>query len=127
MNTRFDYLYRDGSNYKNWGAVIFRGTASESLQSRLVKALESGELFIAHQVRVPELFFTDSIDVDDHCYHELAGIAACDEAPDDVHGRTLEEFVLEVERARQQGWRVFDPADRRLRRMLASPVSRSAR
>jgi hypothetical protein len=120
MSTRFEYLYRDGSNYKRWGAVVFTGIATPATKSRLMKALESTEFFIAHQVRIPELFFTDSIDVDDHCFHECASVIECDEAADDAHGRTFDEFVAEVERAARDGWKVFDPADRALKRTSGS-------
>lgn len=114
MNTRFEYLYRDGSNYKRWGAVVFSGIATVTMKSRLMTALESSQLFIAHQVRVPELFFAGSIDADDHCFHEFADVVQCNEPADDAHGRTFEEFVSELERAVRDGWDVFDPAERAL-------------
>src|SRR6476646_9926556 len=98
MNTRVEYLYRDGSNYKQWGAVVFRGGCDETLLPRLFAALDGGELFIAHQVRLPELFFTDRPRyADEHCWHELAEAATSSEAPDDLLNRTFEEFVVEVE------------------------------
>ena len=38
MNTVFNYLYRDGSNYKQWGSVIFEGTITDALTRRLASS-----------------------------------------------------------------------------------------
>jgi len=77
MNTQLEYLYRDASNYKEWGRVAFRGGCDASLRHRLSVALDTGEFFVAHQVRLPELFFEDGrIDGDDHCFHELTEVRA---------------------------------------------------
>jgi hypothetical protein len=114
MNTRVEYLYRDGSNYKQWGAVIFRGKCDESLVRRLVAALDREEFFIAHQVRLPELFFVDRpLYADDHCWHEMGEVITSSAAADDLLGRTVAEFVTEVERACVEGWAVFDRSERR--------------
>lgn len=113
MNTRFHYLYRDASNYKEWGTVTFSG-AMAGLQERLMAALDSHELFIAHQVRVPELFFEQwPASGDDHCFHEFDSMEPTDAAADDHHSRSIEAFVEEVERAARSGWQVFDPIERR--------------
>ena len=112
MNTRFAYLYRDGSNYKQWSSVTFRGAPDTSLLQRLSAAFDTDGLFIAHQVRLPELFFARVVpDADDHCFHEMAEVIAIEEAADDTFGRTIGEFVDEVERAAKAGWATFDPAD----------------
>lgn len=116
MNTRFEYLYRDGSNYKQWGAVVFRGICDSTLRSRLATALDSGELLIAQQVRLPELFFTDrELYADDHCWHELADVTMTSDDPNDLFNRTIEEFVAEVERASRVGWATFDRTEREWR------------
>jgi hypothetical protein len=117
MNTRVEYLYRDGSNYKQWGAVVFRGGCDARWVQRLFAALDSGELFIAHQVRVPELFFTERpLYADNHCWHEMAEVTSTSAAADDPMERTIEEFVAEMERAARDGWAVFDRSERLLGR-----------
>ncbi len=109
MNTRFNYLYRDGSNYKQWGSVTFRGVADSTLRSRLSAALDTDGFFVAQQVRLPELFFAgDAPNVDDHCFHEMADLSATNDAPNDAFGRTIEQFVAEMERASKAGWAAFD-------------------
>jgi hypothetical protein len=109
MNTRFEYLYRDGSNYKQWGSVTFRGAADSALLRRLSAACDSDGFFIAHQVRLPELFFAGDVpDADDHCFHEMAAVGATEEAANDAFGRTVDEFAAEMERAAKAGWAAFD-------------------
>jgi hypothetical protein len=51
MNMRFEYLYRDGSNYKQWGEILFSGEPSDGLTQRLTRSLESTEFFIADNRR----------------------------------------------------------------------------
>jgi hypothetical protein len=72
MNTRFLYLYLDAGNWKSYGEIVFEGASTESLKERLVATLATDDLFIAEQVRVPDLFFEDWPDEDDdHCWHEF--------------------------------------------------------
>ncbi len=115
-NAEFNYLYRDASNYKLWNSVIFTNPSAMSLEEaekRLRPLLDSEELFIASQVRVPEVFsfLTDEPTEDDHCYHEFSFIKPTTEAPNDTHGRSIEEFLEEIENAERHGWSVFDPSD----------------
>jgi hypothetical protein len=113
MNTRVEYLYRDASNYKQWGEVIFRGVCDDALRDRLTATLDSGTFFVAHQVRLPELFFTGALYADDHCFHELAEVSATEAPADDAFDRTIGQFVAEVRDAAAAGWAVFDPWVRR--------------
>ncbi|MCM2316628.1 MAG: hypothetical protein NDJ92_15890 [Thermoanaerobaculia bacterium] len=109
MNSRLEYLYRNASNYKKWGAVVFSGTADAALSRRLVNALESQEFFIANQVRVPELFFDDGLKPEeDLCWHEFVALETVDEEPTDQFSRTVVSFVEECEAASRAGWQVVD-------------------
>src|SRR5438477_11545420 len=101
------YLYRDGSNYKRWGRVVFGGVCDAAMRERLMAALDGGDLFIAKQVGLPELFFEGSIYADDHCWHELPEVEATEDAIDDTGGRTIGEFVDTVVRAAASGWSVL--------------------
>ena len=44
-------------------------------------------LFIAHQVRIHEVFLwsEDQVDADDHCFHEFAAAESTSEAPNATH------------------------------------------
>lgn len=141
-NVRFSYLYRDADNYKQGGAVVFSNPDGHPVgeAKRMFDGwMDGGEYFIADQVRVPEVFLWDpaadydpndpetypdfvamgggaghyAINDADHPWHEFEELEETDDEPTDAHGRTLREFVEEVSRAGQEGWREFDPKGRR--------------
>jgi len=116
-NIRFTYLYRDGSNYKNWAEVIFSNPTRLSIteiSGRLSFAfLEDGH-FIADQIHLPEVFLTQEfgLAVDDHCYHEFDSIEKTTVAPSDPLGRSIKRFLSEVEMEARRGWQAFNQEDR---------------
>jgi hypothetical protein len=119
MNIRLHYLYRDGGNYKKWADIVFRnpdGLPIESVDTRLRSAFLEDGLFIAHQVRVPEAFLAseDRLTSDDHCFHEFASVESTANAPNDPYDRSMSDFLTEVLREANRGWRAFDPQDRLL-------------
>jgi hypothetical protein len=119
-NIRFQYLYRDGSNYKKWAAVVFSnddGLPADEITEALRTAFSGKELFIATQIRVPEVFLARkfSLSPDDHCFHEFSSVEATDDLPDDRHARSIDQFITEVAREANLGWRTFDPQDPFLR------------
>ncbi len=113
-NVEFVYLYRDGGNYKKWGRVVFSNPDrlnSLSVGEGLRHAFLQDGLFIASQIRVPEVFlYADGeFSFDDHCYHEFERARATSESADDAHYRSITEFLLEVIREARRGWQEFDP------------------
>ena len=75
-NIKFNYLYRDGSNYKSWGEVVFanpKNLATNEVDKKLVNAFLPDKLFIASQISIPEkfLFLDGKLEKYDHCYHEF--------------------------------------------------------
>lgn len=119
-NIKFNYLYRDAGNYKKWADIIFSNPDRLTLGA-ITKALQGSfladGLFIADQIRIPEVFlsteqgFTD----DDHCFHEFDAVEPSPEISNDKFCRTIREFIAEVKREADLGWRTFDPHDRFLR------------
>jgi hypothetical protein len=113
-NIKFIYLYRDAGNYKTWGEVIFSGSNVLSIHGLerdiRVGLLEDG-LFIASQVRIPELFPT-VLSLDDHCYHEFHAIEATPELSNDRHNRRISDFISEILAAKRVGWLAFDVYER---------------
>ncbi|HWQ25322.1 MAG TPA: hypothetical protein VN367_00940 [Chlorobaculum sp.] len=76
---KLNYLYRDASNYKQWGSIIFlnpRHIPLDEIDRILKSNFEEECFFIAHQLGIPELFpyASGSIDEDDHCYHEYFSV-----------------------------------------------------
>ena len=121
-NVRFHYLYRDGSNYKKWAEIVFSNAdelSTEGVTRRLREAFLADGIFIAHQVRVPEVFLAleDELTPDDHCFHEFDSVEATSDLPNDLFGRSIRDFILEVVREAERGWRAFDPEDRLVRRV----------
>jgi hypothetical protein len=116
-NIRFNYLYRDGSNYKSWGEVIFLNSENLAVNEIIVRLLDAflpDKQFIADQISIPEifLFINEKITKDDHCYHEFDCIEICEEDATDSLERSISDFLREVETASKQGWKAFDVLDR---------------
>ena len=130
MNTGIHYEYRDGSNYRFHGWFVAAGEMTDQLWARVRAACADGEVFIAHQVGIPEVFgylpgthvysaehvetgFTYDED-NDHCWHRFhddpGAWALTNDAPTDE--RTVEGLVAAFEAAVRTGWQVFDPAER---------------
>ncbi len=113
-NIKFHYLYRDAGNYKKWGSVVFSNPEEltlHSVASTLINAFPEEDLFMAHQIRVPEMFFytRGNATSDDHCFHEFDRLEETLEPPDDRHSRTISEFLAETQGQSKRGWIPFDP------------------
>jgi hypothetical protein len=116
-NVKLHYLYRDGSNYKKWAEIVLLGDndfCPEFVTAELREFFLRDGLFIAHQVRLPEVFLAadDQLTSDDHCFHEFESVEATSDAANDPCGRTIREFMAEVADQAKRGWRAFDPQDR---------------
>lgn len=116
-NIKFNYMYRDGSNFKAWSSIVFSNPENltvEALTGDLSDAFETDGLFIAQQVRLPEVFLYENGDAhsDDHCFHEFSEVEDSFEIPSDQHGRSISQFLCEVQRAAKWGWLTFEPNDR---------------
>jgi hypothetical protein len=116
-NIKFTYLYRDGGNYKTWNEVVFSNSDDLSpkvVASELQRAFMQDGLFIAHQVRLPEVlpYSCEGLTLDDHCFHEFDSVALTIDAANDRFGRSIHDFLTEVTREASMGWRAFDPYDR---------------
>lgn len=79
MTTLFNYLYRDASNYKAWGALALNGEVAEERWQTALDRLEDGVFFVAEQLDVPPLYhalykWSGGPTSADHCWHEFVGI-----------------------------------------------------
>jgi len=94
-NIKFNYLYRDGGNYKNYGFVILANINSAievgQLESRIRKHLIDGEWFYANKVAIPSVRFSKWDDDLDHEWHEFESVELTDEPQTDE--RTIEQFL----------------------------------
>lgn len=96
MNIRFEYLYRDAGNFKNWGEVIFSnpnnidaGFTSSMAEQVLIERI----YFVASKADIPDLHFSEYIEEVDHGWHEFHSFTLTDDAPNDLLGRNIEEFI----------------------------------
>ncbi len=92
-NIQFNYLYRDASNYKNYGAVIFTNPNNLSvadIEGQIKQYLIDGEFFDITGLGIPHLYFDNLIE-DDHTWREFVSVEVIGEDPTD--GRGIEEFL----------------------------------
>lgn len=116
-NIKFNYLYRDGANYKYWGDIVFSNPDLLTLceiEAKLVGAFLPDKLFVAHQISIPEkfLFANGKFTKFDHCYHEFDSVEICEENPTDDLKRSINDFLKVIEQVSKQGWEEFDILDR---------------
>lgn len=105
MNTLLEYLYRDASNYKQHGRVVFRGTISlKDIRPLLI----DGEYFIPSQAGIPDLqhkFKDQGFEYpteDDHAWHEILSMRATKkQATIPLHRK---EFLSRLQKARRTSY-----------------------
>ncbi|MDX2208041.1 MAG: hypothetical protein SFU57_10385 [Gemmatimonadales bacterium] len=78
---RFEYLYRDASNYKAWGSVLLDGQATSATEAAIRARLIDGTWFVAERIGVPTLYrlvwgATGPDEDEDHVWHEFVGLVA---------------------------------------------------
>jgi hypothetical protein len=115
-NIQFEYLYRDGANYKAWGTIVFSNPAGLSVpevDERLRRAFNADLQFVASQIGVPEIFLyrDGNLTSDDHCFHEYDRVELTDDVVTDMQQRTVSDFLAQVEIVSQRGWEAFNPCD----------------
>lgn len=94
LNIKFNYLYRDGANYKNFGSVIFDNTIDSNLDLllKIIKPKLIDETwFYANEWNLPDLHFNTWDNEFDHTWHEFESIEYTYEAPNEK--MTLIEFI----------------------------------
>lgn len=114
---RFNYLYRDGANFKSWGEVIFSNPENltvNEIEAKLLAAFLPDKQFIANQISIPEkfLFASGLVTKHDHCYHEFDCAEICQENPTDSLERSIADFLKAVELTSEHGWKIFDVLER---------------
>lgn len=80
MNIRFNYMYRDAGNYKNFGFAVFKNPNSLSiseLNKRLGRVMIDEYYFDHTKFRLPPLFF-ENLNDDDHTWHEYISMEPTD-------------------------------------------------
>jgi hypothetical protein len=94
---KFNYLYWDSSNYKQFGSCLFSNQNSlplEIIKSEIKSCLIDGEYFVGENWKVPNLFFDTQIE-DDHDWHEFESIELIDDPKISVK-TSIEEFLSQI-------------------------------
>lgn len=93
-NICLEYLYRDASNYKNWGQAVFLAESNATiaeLDNKLREALIDKTFFSAKKSGVPALFFDDWKETDDVTWHEFSELSYTN-LPATIYG-TIEALI----------------------------------
>ena len=103
MNIRFEYLYRDAGNFKNWGELVFSNPHNINvnlLKTMVENVLINQAYFVAFKADVPDLYFKEYNDQLDHGWHEFHAVAQTEEVTNDPLGRNVEEFIESLQFAK---------------------------
>ena len=76
-NIKFSYLYRDSTNYKKHGSVVFPNPGNYGLSEieELIRSKLIDELwFYANEWQVPDLFLESFSPYDDPTWHEFESV-----------------------------------------------------
>ena len=96
-NIKFNYLYRDAGNYKEFGEIVFTNQDSKSLEEielTLRKNLIEGEFFIPEKWNVPRLSFENYLPELDHDYHEFNSLEISSETS--IRNCDISTFLMEI-------------------------------
>ena len=77
MNTRFEYMYRDGGNYKKFNEVVIKG---EFNLEQLRPHLYNGDFFVPSEIGLEDLQEYPYQDYD-HVWHELDSAEVTEDEP----------------------------------------------
>jgi hypothetical protein len=97
INTEFEYLYRDASNYKWFGKVVVAGRLTID---DLKKSLIDGEYFIPELVGMRSLT-PDIRNEDDHDWHEIVSLKPSSQPANFL---SAEELALKFKALHLAGW-----------------------
>lgn len=99
-NIKFNYLYRDGGNFKVWGFEIFSNPDSielNSIEERIKHSLIDGEFFDPKNWSVSRLKFDDWVPELDHTWNEYDSIEITTEEPT-IH-YSIKDFLEVIAKA----------------------------
>ncbi len=106
-NSKFSYMYRDASNYKQFGYVIFCGKPTPKDVECVIGNLHEGDFFIPEDVGLQPLQQKfESVSIDDHPWHEIDFKTGTERSPfkltneDPTDARGVHEFATEFAQAK---------------------------
>ena len=111
-NILFEYLYRDASNWKQYGQAVFTNIGEiplADIEAQIRATLHDGEWFIAEMVDLETCFIGDHDTDDDHPWHEFHAVSETDLPPSDpafMDGphRDIAQFIRAMENGKLRKW-----------------------
>lgn len=114
-NVQLHYLYRDSSNYKLHGTVVFANPnhmQATAIWRKLIAAVNNVTLisdmplFRPEWVGLPTVFLFEKLgftrNSDDHDWHELMGVEETDAACTSCSELTIEAFIRKLARTHKK-------------------------
>jgi hypothetical protein len=100
-NIKFIYLYRDSSNFKDWGEVVFFNEKEmdiDSISKDIIRHLDSGVFFVAEKISIPplDLYKEECPSWCNIWFHEYSDIEFTEERPTDTQNRDFSVFLKEL-------------------------------
>lgn len=103
MNIKLMYIYRDGSNYKNFNEIIFSNPKSRNvleIEKLVREKLIDGKWFYCKEWNVPDIHFKEfgydsEIDVD---WHEFEAVEETKEVK--LQQNSIEDFLMLVNKTK---------------------------
>ena len=107
-NTKINYIYRDGCNYKMQNEAVLKGEFKPE-DLAYIESVQDCELFIPEQVGLHITRPSDEYTEDDHCWAELFpedDIELTDEEPtEELTGKlTWVQFIENFKKVEETGW-----------------------
>lgn len=104
MNISFNFLYRDGANYKNRGAIIVSNPDNHQdlslLERKIRSSLFSTEFFYPDHLQLPDLHFEKWDSELDHGWYEFGSLEFTSEPTTDA--RTIDVLIQQIAQFAQQ-------------------------
>ncbi len=100
MNIRFEYLYRDVGNYKQFGYVVFTnetGLVINVIHARILDCLIDKTWFYSDVWGLKDLHLFKWDDELDHTWHEYSNIESTEE---NATMGDIKDFLLKIELAK---------------------------
>lgn len=97
-NIKFNYLYRDGGNYKIYGSQVFSNPKKlplKEIETKITANLIDGEFFDPKEWNIPALVFAEWDEDIDHGWNEFESV---EESAEKVTTGTIDEFLQNVKR-----------------------------
>jgi hypothetical protein len=114
MNIRFNYLYRDAGNFKQYGSGVFcnpRNLSLGEIERKLQQSLMDGRYFVAEDVNLPALRKFDFDASLDHDWHEFESVEHCEDPCPEKLARDVSALIVDLARmSSSDSIRVQQPA-----------------